>query len=498
MFTLGTRCTRITRELGSRDPDAALDAVADAVEDWSGGTRLGEGLRTFNERWGLRGLARGAVVVILSDGWDRGDPEVLAEQVRRLHRVAHRVVWVNPLKASPGFAPAGARHGGGVAVRGRAGGGPLARVARSAVGGDRQVRDLLRDLARWHAQGKAVAWARVIDLEGSGPRDPGAAMAVSAQGEVIGSVSGGCVEGAVVTEALDVLATGTPRLVSFGYSDDDAFAVGLTCGGTVHLYIEPFSGVPELEAAIRDHRPAVLATIVDGTGVGDALLLVEGSEPRGGLANADLQRVVQRDAEAALAAGTTSVRRYGDCGEANEDVGHRVHRGVRAAAAPAGVRRRRLHRRPRPRGQGARLPRHGVRRPRGVRHQGPVPARRRGGGRLAQPLPRRGGASLGPRDAVCVLTHDAKFDVPAIVAALETKVGYLGAMGSRRTTEQRAERLRAEGVTDEQLDRLMAPIGLDLGARTPEETAVAICAEIIAHRTGRSAPRLSDGTGPIH
>lgn len=105
VFTLGTRCTRITRELGSRDPDAAMDAVASAVEDWSGGTRLGEGLRTFNERWGLRGLARGAVVVILSDGWDRGDPEELAEQVRRLQRVAHRIVWVNPLKASPGFAP---------------------------------------------------------------------------------------------------------------------------------------------------------------------------------------------------------------------------------------------------------------------------------------------------------------------------------------------------------------------------------------------------------
>ena len=108
------------------------------------------------------------------------------------------------------------------------------------------MRDLLRDLGRWQKQGKAAAWARVVDLEGSGPRDPGAAMAVSADGEVIGSVSGGCVEGAVVTEALDVLATGSRRLVSFGYSDDDAFAVGLTCGGTVHLFIEPFSAVPEL------------------------------------------------------------------------------------------------------------------------------------------------------------------------------------------------------------------------------------------------------------
>jgi len=108
------------------------------------------------------------------------------------------------------------------------------------------------------------------------------------------------------------------------------------------------------------------------------------------------------------------------------------------------------------------------------------------------------GSSLGPRDAICVLTHDAKFDVPAIVAALDTEVGYLGAMGSRRTTEQREERLRAEGVTEEQLARVLAPIGLDLGARTPEETAVAICAEIIAQRTGRVAPRLADGSGPIH
>ena len=108
------------------------------------------------------------------------------------------------------------------------------------------------------------------------------------------------------------------------------------------------------------------------------------------------------------------------------------------------------------------------------------------------------GPSLGPRDAVCVLTHDAKFDVPAIAAALDTDVGYLGAMGSRRTTDERKERLRAAGISDERLERLLAPIGLDLGARTPEETAVAICAEIITHRTGRAAPHLRDTAGPIH
>jgi uncharacterized protein with von Willebrand factor type A (vWA) domain len=104
-FTVGTRLTRVTRELSSRDPDAALARAALAVEDWSGGTRLGASLRAFNDEWGVRGLARGAIVVILSDGWDRGDPEELRAEMARLHRVAHRVVWVNPLKATPGYQP---------------------------------------------------------------------------------------------------------------------------------------------------------------------------------------------------------------------------------------------------------------------------------------------------------------------------------------------------------------------------------------------------------
>ena len=149
------------------------------------------------------------------------------------------------------------------------------------------MRELLRDLARWRKQGKAVALARVVDLEGSGPRDPGAAMAVSGDGEVIGSVSGGCVEGAVVTEALEVLASGEPRLVTFGYSDDDAFAVGLTCGGTVHLFIEPLDWMDALQAAVRDHQPAMLVTVVDGPGTGDKLLLIEGEPPVGQLADPD-------------------------------------------------------------------------------------------------------------------------------------------------------------------------------------------------------------------
>ncbi len=360
------------------------------------------------------------------------------------------------------------------------------------------MRELFRDLERWRKQGKGIALARVVDIEGSGPREPGAAMAVNEDGEVIGSVSGGCVEGAVVTEALDVLATGAKRLVSFGYSDDDAFAVGLTCGGTVHLFIEPLDWMDALRDAVRDHRPAVLVTVVDGPGAGDKLLLVEGEEPTGQLAEADLHRVVLRDAEAALASASTSVRHYGACGEANEDT---VMVSFEAFAPPpkllifgavdftaALVRVAKV--------LGFHVTVCDAREVFATKARFPL------ADEVVVDWPHRHlaevGASLGPRDAVCVLTHDAKFDVPAIVAALATDVGYLGAMGSRRTTEQRAERLRAEGVSDEQLARLLAPIGLDLGARTPEETAVAICAEIIAQRTGRAAPRLSGGDGPIH
>ena len=360
------------------------------------------------------------------------------------------------------------------------------------------MRELLRDLDRWSRQGLRAVVARVVDIEGSGPRDPGAAMAVSETGEVIGSVSGGCVEGAVVTEALEVLASGERRVVTFGYSDDDAFAVGLTCGGTVHLFIEPWDGLDALAAAVRAHQPAVLATVIGGPGVGDKLLLVDGQPLSGLLGDPDLHRVVTRDADAALAAGATSVRRYGAQGEANQDA---VTVFFESYAPP-----------PRLLIFGAvdftaALVR--VAKVLGY-HVTVCDAREVFATKARFPLadevvvdwPHRHlasvGTSLGPRDAVCVLTHDAKFDVPAIVAALATKVGYLGAMGSRRTTEQRAERLREEGIDAVGLARVMAPIGLDLGARTPEETAVAICAEMIAHRTGRDAPRLSQGAGPIH
>jgi len=375
------------------------------------------------------------------------------------------------------------------------------------------VRDLLDDLARWQSAGRRVVLARVIDLEGSGPRLPGAAMAVADDGEVAGSVSGGCVEGAVVTEALDVLAAGDARVVSFGYSDDDAFAVGLTCGGTVHLVLTPLplpGAIDEpLRVALADRRPAVLATRLDGPGVGASLVVVDAAGSTaidgagtavvaGSLGDPDLDRVVTRDARAALASGTTAVRHYGPHGEANQEA---VRVFVEAFAPPprmvivgavdftaALARAAKL--------LGYHVTVCDAREVFATRRRFPM------ADEVVVDWPQRHlaavGARLGPRDAVCILTHDHKFDVPAIVTALGTEVGYLGAMGSRRTHAERIERLRAEGVDDEALARLWAPIGLDLGARSPEETAVAIVAEIIATRSGRRAPSLRDGTGPIH
>jgi xanthine dehydrogenase accessory factor len=253
-----------------------------------------------------------------------------------------------------------------------------------------------------------------------------------------------------------------------------------------------------LRRAIREERPVALATVVEGPGRGGKLLVEHGEPVRGSLGDPDLDRVVTRDTRAELDAGRSGVRHYGAHGEANED---EVAVFVESFAPPpqmvifgavdftaALVRVAKV--------LGYRVVVCDAREVFATTQRFPLadevvvdwPHR----------LLERIGPSLGPRDAVCVLTHDAKFDVPAIVGALATRVGYLGAMGSRRTSAERDARLREQGVTDEGLDRVMAPIGLDLGARTPEETAISICAEIIALRTGKLAPSLRDAEGPIH
>jgi xanthine dehydrogenase accessory factor len=261
---------------------------------------------------------------------------------------------------------------------------------------------------------------------------------------------------------------------------------------------EPTPLFDVLRAAIRAEEPIALATVVDGGVAGGKLLVRPDHEAVGTLGNADLDRVVLRDVLGELASGTSGIRHYGESGEARQEA---VSVFIESFAPPpqmlifgavdftASLSR--------------------VAKVLGYRvtvcDARPVFATRQRfpyADEVVVDWPHRllekVGAELGPRDAICVLTHDPKFDVPAVLAALETEAGFLGAMGSRRTTDDRNARLRTEGVTDEQLARIMAPIGLDIGARTPEETAISIIGEIIALRSGRLAPSLRDSSGDIH
>lgn len=254
----------------------------------------------------------------------------------------------------------------------------------------------------------------------------------------------------------------------------------------------------ELRAALRDDRPVSLSTVVAGPNIGAKLLVTPDGQPRGTLGNADLDRVVARDALGELESGLTVTRHYGEHGEARQSAVTVfiesfapaplmvIFGAVDFTAALAGAAKL----------LGFRVAVCDARAVFATRKRFPM------ADDVVVDWPDRYmekiGSRLGGRDAVCVLTHDHKFDVPAIAAALETDVGYIGAMGSRRTHAERVVRLREAGVPAAGLARVMAPIGLDIGARTPEETAVAICAEIIACRTGKAAPSLRDTEGPIH
>jgi xanthine dehydrogenase accessory factor len=253
-----------------------------------------------------------------------------------------------------------------------------------------------------------------------------------------------------------------------------------------------------LRDALRAEEPVALVTMIQGPAPGAKLLVAPGEEPLGTLGHPELDRVVGRDALAELEAGSSLVRHYGPQGEARQD---EVAVFVESFASPpqmlifgavdftaALARVAKV--------LGYRVTVCDARRVFATPERFPM------ADEVVVDWPDRVlekvGPELGPRDVVCVLTHDPKFDVPAIVSALATRVGYLGAMGSRRTHAKRVERLREEGVGDDGLARVMAPIGLDIGARSPEETAVSICAEIIALRTGHHGPSLRDAEGPIH
>jgi xanthine dehydrogenase accessory factor len=380
------------------------------------------------------------------------------------------------------------------------------------------VREVLDELVRWWRRGEPAGLATVVATFRSAPRAPGAAMLVGPHGAVSGSVSGGCVEGAVYELATDVIASGEPALARYGVSDDDAFAVGLTCGGVIDVFVQrvdhaSWPWLDEVASAVHEGRPVAIATVIehpDATRRG-ANLLVWPEDPGGGaggtpegtqgtLGSPRADAAVTDDARGLLAAGRSATLEYGPDGQRRGE-GMRVF--VNSFA-------------PRPRMLvfGAIDFAAAVARIGGflgyrvtVCDARPIfatPQRFPAADEVIVDWPHRylaaetSAGRLDGRTVVAVLTHDPKFDVPVLQQALRLDLAYVGAMGSRRTHEDRLQRLREAGLTDAELARLSSPIGLDLGARTPEETAVSIAAEIIALRWGGGGSRLSTMDNAIH
>ncbi|HEX5146879.1 MAG TPA: XdhC/CoxI family protein [Conexibacter sp.] len=352
----------------------------------------------------------------------------------------------------------------------------------------------------WLQDGRRVACALLVETEGSAPLAPGATMFVDEHGGIEGSLTGGCVEGAVVGEAEQVLAGGPPRTVTYGISDELAGTVGLTCGGTVHVFVHELDEAARTAelAVMREvaaGRPVAIATLLDGPSAG-ARLLLAGDRLSGSLGMSRLlDQNVARDAAGLLEQGATRIRRYAPDG-AMLGAELRVH--VRAFAPPRqlvvfGAIDFSAALAPLAKELGYAVTicdarERFMRSPRFARAAEVV---------VGWPQEVLGERTLGPRDGVLVLTHDPKFDEPALIAALETDAGYIGALGSRRTTEDRKRRLREAGVTDEQMIRIHAPCGLDIGAATPHEVAVSILAEMVLARTRRSGAPLWSTSGPI-
>jgi xanthine dehydrogenase accessory factor len=363
------------------------------------------------------------------------------------------------------------------------------------------MRDVLPEIIHWHGAGEPFAVATVVNTFRSAPRPPGASMAVSAGGEAVGSVSGGCVEGAVYELANEVMSTGRPVLTSYGVSDDEAFAVGLTCGGILDVFVEPvlpgqFAELDRLAASLSAGDPVATATIVSGPGQVGARRLIWPDDATGGLGSDRLDDAVTDDARGMLEVGTTGILRYGPGGERRGDElavfvqSYRppprmlVFGAIDFAAAVARI---------------GKFLGYAVTvcDARGVFA---TAKRFPDADEVVVDWPHRylESVTVDSRTVICVLTHDPKFDVPLLAAAVRTDAAYIGAMGSRRTHDERTKRLREEGLTEEELARISGPIGLDIGARTPEETAVSIAAEIIEHRWGGSGRRLAEVDGPIH
>jgi xanthine dehydrogenase accessory factor len=369
------------------------------------------------------------------------------------------------------------------------------------------VRDVLAELMSIWRAGDTAGVGTVVRTFRSAPRPPGASMVVAPDGSVSGSVSGGCVEGAVYELATEVVRNGAPRLERYGVSDGDAFAVGLTCGGIIDVFVEAISAAafPELGAVADDidrHRPVAVATVIahpDGGWIGRRLV-VRPDVVSGTLGSERADAAVTDDARGLLALGRSEVLEYGPDGQRRGD-------GMEVFVASYA---------PRPRmlvfgaiDFAAALARQGSILGYRVtvcdaRAVFATAARFPTADEVVVEWPNRylvaqaEAGAIDERTVICVLTHDPKFDVPVLEVALRLGVGYVGAMGSRLTHDDRMERLRAAGLTDAELGRLSSPIGLDLGARTPEETAVSIAADIIARRWGGGGRPLAEIAGRIH
>jgi xanthine dehydrogenase accessory factor len=333
------------------------------------------------------------------------------------------------------------------------------------------LRDVLPDLERWVAEEVRAATATVIRTERSAPRGPGAMLAVSERGDVVGSVTGGCVEPAVYDEARAVLAGGPPRVVTYGIADEDAFEVGLPCGGTVEIFVDVLDPdvVRAVAASIVEERPVAVAVAVEGNDAGQKRLVYgdeassnggRGEPVRAALARGESTLVGEGDERTFVLALAPRPRMY-------------VFGAVDHAAAVARVGRF----------LGYRVT------VCDARAKFVTPERFPDVDELVVEWPDRflAGAPVDERTAICVLTHEERFDVPLLQVALRTRAGYIGAMGARRTNQRRAERLRAEGVAEGDLARIHAPIGLDIGSKTPEEVAVSVAAELVAVMRGKHA-----------
>ncbi|ROO62045.1 xanthine dehydrogenase accessory factor [Micromonospora sp. Llam0] len=364
------------------------------------------------------------------------------------------------------------------------------------------MRNLVDGLLRWQAAGEAFALASVVEVHGSAPRRPGAALAVRRDGVVIGSVSGGCVESEVYELARAVLSSGEAATARFGYRDDDALAVGLTCGGEIEVFVQAVPAqlrtpVARVLRAVGSQRPVALVRVLTGEERrSGASIAVFADGHHGSTGDAGLDAALVSEARARLDTGVTGTVWCGRHGERDRA---EVRAFVEAypqqprlllfgatdyAAALAEVGRFLGYRvtvcDPRP--------------------AFATPQRCPAADEVVVQWPHRYLTSTvtDARTAMCLLTHDQRYDVPLLVEALRRPLGYVGALGSRRTHAERIHRLREAELTASELSRLRSPIGLDLGASTPEETAVSIAAELVALRYGGSCLPLSGTDTPIH